>query len=843
MKKLLLFIFVILSMLLLITACKSEKRPEYHTVNFDSNGAVSYQSRAIETGNLIVEPKEPVRVGYNFLGWYENGRKWDFVTDTVISDLTLRAEWERIIHTVKFDSNGGSDVDDQTVASGDLATEPAAPTRKNYKFLGWFYNDEPWNFENYKVLNHITLVAKWEPYPTYTVTFDTKGGTAVDSQYIILGNTISMPTATTKANYKFVGWYYNGSQWNFETGTVTSNITLEAKWEPLPTYTVKFDSNGGLPVASQYVVQGGHATAKTPSAPSDRVGTFIGWYIGDTEWDFETPINKDITLTAKWLWFVEVTFDVQYPGTDTVISERIYIDENTSISEKQLRDVLTVLNIEDSNGYAFKGWTNNEKYFDFTTKVTSNITLTAKWEKIIYTVKFDSNGGSDVDDQTVASGDLATEPAAPTRKNYKFLGWFYNDEPWNFENYKVLNHITLVAKWEPYPTYTVTFDTKGGTAVDSQYIILGNTISMPTATTKANYKFVGWYYNGSQWNFETGTVTSNITLEAKWEPLPTYTVKFDSNGGLPVASQYVVQGGHATAKTPSAPSDRVGTFIGWYIGDTEWDFETPINKDITLTAKWLWFVDVTFNVQHPGTDTVISETISIAENTSISEKQLQDVLAALNIKNTDRYVFKGWTKDGRGFDFTTKISEDTTLAAKWTFRHKVNFIVQYPGEKTYTEKAVFVDENTVIPTSLIPTVENREDCVFKRWLAENGTDFDFTTRITSDITLKAFFNPLYTVTFTIIGAGVDSVELREAWVPIKVEKGELIPALKIPAGVSGFDIDACYVNGNVEWDFENDRVYSDLEITVYVWESFQPISPGQSGNSQQSGITTPPVKW
>ena len=553
MKKLLLFIFVILSMLLLITACKSEKRPEYHTVHFDSNGAVSYQSRAIETGNLIVEPKEPVRVGYNFLGWYENGGKWDFATDTVISDLTLRAEWERIIHTVKFDSNGGSDVDDQTVASGDLATEPAAPTRKNYKFLGWFYNNRPWNFETDRVRNLITLVAEWEPYPTYTVTFDTKGGTAVDNQYIILGNTLSTPKTTTKANYKFVGWYYNGAPWNFETGTVSSNITLEAKWEPLPTYTVKFDSNGGMPVDSQHIVVGGLATAKTPSAPSDRAGTFIGWYIGDTEWDFETPINKDITLTAKWLWFVEVTFDVQYPGTDTVISERIYIDENTSISEKQL----------------------------------------------------------------------------------------------------------------------------------------------------------------------------------------------------------------------------------------------------------------------------------------------QDVLAALNIKNADRYTFNGWTKNGRDFDFTTKISEDTTLTAKWKLRYKVNFIVQYPGEKTYTEKAVFVDENTAIPASLIPTVENREDCVFKRWLAENGTDFDFTTRITSDIALKAFFNPLYTVTFTIIGP--TSVELIEAWVPIKVEKGELIPALKIPAGVSGFEIVACYVN-DVEWDFENDRVYSDLEIMVNVWVSLPPISP-QDKKPQQDGVTTPPDQW
>jgi uncharacterized repeat protein (TIGR02543 family) len=72
----------------------------------------------------------------------------------------------------------------------------------------------------------------------------------------------------------------------------------------------------------------------------------------------------------------------------------------------------------------FQGWFAGEDAYDFSSPVTGALALSAHWTKQSYTVSFDSNGGSAVDDQSVAFEDPATEPADPTRTGYVFQGWF-----------------------------------------------------------------------------------------------------------------------------------------------------------------------------------------------------------------------------------------------------------------------------------------------------------------------------------------------------------------------------------------------------------------------------------
>src|SRR5699024_10624350 len=84
--------------------------------------------------------------------------------------------------------------------------------------------------------------------------------------------------------------------------------------------------------------------------------------------------------------------------------------------------------------YDFVGWYTNASFtkkYDFSTPVTSDMTLYAKWEdngtcRETYRVKFDSNGGTSVATQRVDEGDRATEPRDPTRSGYTFLGWYLN---------------------------------------------------------------------------------------------------------------------------------------------------------------------------------------------------------------------------------------------------------------------------------------------------------------------------------------------------------------------------------------------------------------------------------
>lgn len=79
----------------------------------------------------------------------------------------------------------------------------------------------------------------------------------------------------------------------------------------------------------------------------------------------------------------------------------------------------------------------------------------------LFTVKFDSDGGSAVNAVTVKSGEKIPEPKSPVKatleKQYAFKGWYYQDKKWDFENDVVTENITLTAKWELTGDFTVGF--------------------------------------------------------------------------------------------------------------------------------------------------------------------------------------------------------------------------------------------------------------------------------------------------------------------------------------------------------------------------------------------------
>ncbi len=138
----------------------------YYSVIFDANGGQSVRTQTVKHGSYA-EYKSTYRYGYEFLGWYLNGEKYNFSTP-VTSKIVLVAKWQKIeeetkkdIYTVTYDSNGGSYVPSEKVLEGNKATKPNNPTKANYKFLGWYLKNEPYDF-NTKIYQNITLTAKWE---------------------------------------------------------------------------------------------------------------------------------------------------------------------------------------------------------------------------------------------------------------------------------------------------------------------------------------------------------------------------------------------------------------------------------------------------------------------------------------------------------------------------------------------------------------------------------------------------------------------------------------------------------------------------------------------------------
>ena len=123
-------------------------------------------------------------------------------------------------------------------------TAPAAPTKEGYRFGGWYYDNNggkaKWNFDTDTVTRAMTLTANW--VQTYTVTFETSGGSAVAPVTVDAGSTVTKPADPTKSGYTFGGWYKDSTlqtPWDFANGTVTADTTLYAKWTanpPAPSY-------------------------------------------------------------------------------------------------------------------------------------------------------------------------------------------------------------------------------------------------------------------------------------------------------------------------------------------------------------------------------------------------------------------------------------------------------------------------------------------------------------------------------------------------------------------------------------------------------------------------------
>ena len=131
-----------------------------------------------------------------------------------------------------------------------------------------------------------------------------------------------------------------------------------------------------------------------------------------------------------------------------------------------------------------------------------------------YLVEFDSNGGIEVVSQVVKSNEKVQEPSGPYKENYKFVGWYLEDQKFNF-NQPVDSIIKLTAKWEVI-CYDVVFNTDGGSSVDALKVGPGSFVKQPADPLKANYVFVGWYLGNEEFDFNQ-PVNSNIELIAKWE--------------------------------------------------------------------------------------------------------------------------------------------------------------------------------------------------------------------------------------------------------------------------------------------------------------------------------------
>ncbi len=262
-----------------------------YIVTFDSKGGstVSDQTNAT-TGSTVTAPESPTKTGYTFGGWYKEDtctNVWNFSTDTVFGNTTLYAKWTVNSYSVTFNSKGGSAVENKTVDYNTTVTAPESPTKSGYTFGGWYKEDactNVWNFSTDTVVGNTNLYAKWT-VNSYSATFNSNEGSAVESKAVDFNAVITAPESPTKTGYTFGGWYKNSElteAYNFND-TVTSNITLYAKW-------IK-NSTGFLPF---HLKATGGSTSQTLSFAtiSDADGYYI--YLAKCNYDGKKYTLKKI---------------------------------------------------------------------------------------------------------------------------------------------------------------------------------------------------------------------------------------------------------------------------------------------------------------------------------------------------------------------------------------------------------------------------------------------------------------------------------------------------------------------------------------------------------------------
>ena len=281
----------------------------------EDNGITAFKGKTVIGGTSSVNPSD-VDWGLFYGGLY------------IYGNMT------GVIVTYK---DGDSEYAKQVLPSGTLATRPDAPAATpGYTFGGWNKADgTAWDYASDKVTDNITLYAK-RTANTYTITFDTAGGSEIAPITQDYGTQIAAPANPTRKGYTFKGW-----DKEIPETMPAENITVKAQWE-INQYTIAFDTAGGNEIAP---ITQDYGTAITAPADPTREGyTFIGW-------DREIPATmpaENITLKARWK-------DIEKPTGEIIIGTNKWREFlNTLTFGLFFKDTQTVtINASDNSGTVF----------------------------------------------------------------------------------------------------------------------------------------------------------------------------------------------------------------------------------------------------------------------------------------------------------------------------------------------------------------------------------------------------------------------------------------------------------------------------------------------------------
>ena len=535
---------------------------DYMLVGGQFDGTVPY-GYTIENS---VRLPSPTKVGHTFDGWYASpdhtGQKITSISVGQTGNRTYYAKWRINSYTLNFESNGGTNINPIVKEFGEALVEPTAPTRPGYEFVGWYSNSEctePFAFDTMPA-SDIWVFAKWEVI-SYRIEYELDGG-VFEGEYLneyICENAYTLPIPK-KDSYTFAGWYdnedFSGEKVEEITAGSFGNRKLWAKWQ-VNSYTIEFDTDGGSYVES--ITQDYGSAVQQPAAPKKNGYDFAGWYSDETllqKYHFTTIPAENIVVYAKW---EVIDYAIEFDTDGAALPE-------DAVSSYTVEDAVSLPYLA-KEGHTFHGWYDNAEFegeaiTQIAVGTVGDKQFYAKFTINQYTIKFDVDGGSDVDPITQEYATKLEKPQDPVKAGYEFLGWYVDeqfDEEFLFGTMPSKD-ITVYAGWRMI-VYSIAYITdEVSLPEDAAFTYtIEDEVILP-ALSKEGHTFVGWFIDEDcagdpVGKIEKGTM-GDKRFYAKWVP---YLIEKDKEGNVTITSY---TGTDAYADIPSAINGCPVTGVG-----------------------------------------------------------------------------------------------------------------------------------------------------------------------------------------------------------------------------------------------------------------------------------------
>lgn len=735
------------------------------------NGAHFYTTSAAERDTVVAT--WPALYRYEGVGFYLGVR----------SDSTLT-----------FDGGDGPAVDAITALIGSPITAPADPVRAGYTFEGWYeasdFSGEPYVFSTMPA-SPIALHAKWVAR-SYTITFDSDGGTAVSALTADYGSAVSKPADPTKAGFTFAGWYttadFSGTAYAFTTMPL-DGVTLYAKW----TTGLVPDARGGTLNPAQ-VTSGGPGSLITlldPTPPTGAAG-FDGWYR-----TYDPELND---------WADPVDSPYALPGTGTATLYARYTYNVTFMDASETPAQLGTAALAEGDRLPFPVWSKADK----------------KWRMTFGTTTVDIGGAEifgaafewqDADGNEVSS--LDSSSLTVRLVVYPQLAF----EP-NLAGAPAGAVINAESSWGNY---------KPGTSVDLDW----DPTKSPAWGWQINdgFAFAGWATAPNGEPVTTLTMPRvSTTVYAIWVPTThEVTVTFDAGLGTVNESQVTTgQSGSAIELlAPVNPAAAAG-FDGWYDAKTpSWgarvgtSYTLPSNGNPTLYARYSYSVLMYDSSGKLAAGLIFAEgsTLNLPTpvwNATAGRWEVFTYGVGRPIAGDAGAIWDGWYDAASGGSkLTTMPSDNANVYGRWKVTYGVTFDGNgntggaVPSGQTVAANSKVTDPGTTL------TKAGNTHVGWSTTKDDAKTKWDFATgTVTGATTLYALWEPLeYTMYFSSPYGALD---------PVTAPYGTLVDEPTAPADPN---TDARYKMTFMYW-YLYEQINGSWTIVPVTWPYAMPENGG-----------------